>query len=176
MELPNSVALVLRRIAQIEGAPRTAASISNADPFESFVATARQRPKNSAHLDGLISRVAQRWRLDGALVKAVVANESSFDSSATSVTGAMGLMQLEPATASELGISDPYDAAQNLNGGARYLRGLLDRFGQNLPLALAAYNAGPHAVEKYGGIPPYAETRAYVQNVLASYREYKKGR
>lgn len=82
-------------------------------------------------------------------------------------------MQLEPATAAELGVSDAYDPEQNITGGTRYIRGLLDRFRGDVPLAIAAYNAGPGAVEKYGGIPPYAETRAYVDNVLESYRRYK---
>lgn len=82
-------------------------------------------------------------------------------------------MQLEPATAAELGVTDAYNPEQNIDGGTRYIRGLLDRFRGDVPLALAAYNAGPGAVEKYGGIPPYAETRAYVDNVLESYRRYK---
>lgn len=106
-------------------------------------------------------------------MKAVVANESAFDPRATSPAGAQGLMQLEPATALELGVADAYDPGQNIEGGTRYIRGLLDRFHGDTALALAAYNAGPGAVEKYGGIPPYAETRAYVDNVLESYRRYK---
>ena len=85
-------------------------------------------------------------------------------------------MQLEPATAAGLGVSDPYDPIQNLSGGTRYFRGLLDRFHGDLRRAVAAYNAGPYAVEKYGGVPPYAETRAYVEAVLQSYRRYKEQR
>ena len=123
--------------------------------------------------DDLIAASAARWRVDKALVKAIVANESAFDPRATSVTGAQGLMQLEPETAAGLGVGDAYDPSQNVNGGTRYLRGLLDRFHGDTSLAIAAYNAGPGAVEKYGGVPPYAETRAYVENVLESYRRYK---
>jgi len=125
------------------------------------------------HFDGLIASSAAQWHVDKALVKAIVANESAFDPRATSATGAQGLMQLEPATAAELGVTDAYDPQQNVNGGTRYLRGLLDRFRGDTLRAVAAYNAGPGAVEKYGGIPPYAETRAYVDNVLESYRRYK---
>lgn len=106
-------------------------------------------------------------------MKAIVANESAFNPRATSAAGAQGLMQLEPATAAELGVTDAYDPQQNVNGGTRYIRGLLDRFHGDTLRAVAAYNAGPGAVEKYGGVPPYAETRAYVDNVLESYRRYK---
>jgi len=150
----------LRRIEQIDPAqgPEMAA------PFPALPA---------GDFDGLIASSAAAWHVDKALVKAVVANESAFNSRATSATGAQGLMQLEPATAGQLGVTDAYDPAQNVNGGTRYIRGLLDRFRGDVPLAIAAYNAGPGAVEKYGGIPPYAETRAYVENVLESYRRYK---
>ncbi len=116
------------------------------------------------------------WQVDPALIKAVIANESGFNANATSKTGAQGLMQLMPDTAASLGVRDAYDPVQNVAGGTRYLRGLLDRFGGNMPLAVAAYNAGPGAVEKYGGVPPYAETRNYVQNVLASFNSYSSGR
>ena len=103
----------------------------------------------------------------------MIANESGFDANATSKVGAQGLMQLMPGTASSLGVRDPYDPGQNVAGGTRYLRGLLDRFGGDARLAVAAYNAGPGAVEKYGDVPPYAETQNYVQNVLASYEKYR---
>ena len=102
------------------------------------------------------------------MIEAIIENESAFDSKATSSAGARGLMQLMPQTADALGVTDSYDATQNIRGGTRYLRSLLDRFGK-VELAVAAYNAGPEAVQKYGGIPPYEETRSYVRNVLASY-------
>ena len=124
-------------------------------------------------IERLVAANASAWGVDPALVKAIIANESGFDANATSRTGAQGLMQLEPATAASLCVTDAYDPAQNVWGGTRYMRGLLDRFHGDLRLAVAAYNAGPGAVEKYGGVPPYAQTQNYVQNVLSSYRRYR---
>jgi len=134
-----------------------------------------------AHLEGqrdprpfreLVEEAARRHGLDPSLVHAVVQAESGYNPYATSPAGAQGLMQLMPATARALGVRDPYDPAQNVEAGARYLRGLLDRFG-DVRLALAAYNAGPGAVQRYGGVPPYAETRAYVERVLATWRRLR---
>jgi soluble lytic murein transglycosylase-like protein len=130
-------------------------------------------PVPPEEIDRLVSANAATWNVDPSLIKAIIANESGFNANATSGAGAQGLMQLMPGTASGLGVSNSYDPAQNVWGGTRYIKGLLDRFGGNTELAVAAYNAGPGAVEKYSGIPPYAETRNYVQNVLASYEKYK---
>jgi soluble lytic murein transglycosylase-like protein len=116
-----------------------------------------------------VEEAARRYGLDPALVDAVVRAESGYDPSATSPAGAMGLMQLMPATARALGVADPYDPVQNVHGGVRYLRGLVDRFG-DVTLALAAYNAGPGAVARHGGVPPYPETRAYVERVLRAWQ------
>ena len=110
-------------------------------------------------------------RVSPALVKAVIAAESSFDQLAVSAKGAQGLMQLMPATAAELGVTDAFSADQNVAGGARYLREMLDRY-DDLGSAIAAYNAGPTAVDRYRGIPPYPETRDYVKRVLTYYRHY----
>jgi len=121
--------------------------------------------------DGLILLTSLEHNVPPALVKAVIAAESLFDSDALSRKGAQGLMQLMPTTASELGVSDPFSADQNVRGGVRYLREMLDRYG-DMRLALAAYNAGPSAVDRYRGIPPYQETRAYVQRVMTYYRHY----
>ena len=121
--------------------------------------------------DPLIGQAAQAHRLPPALVKAVIAAESDFDPRAVSRAGAQGLMQLMPTTAAVLGVADPLEPAQNVHGGVSYLRSLLDRYG-DLTRALAAYNAGPEAVDHYGGVPPYHETRAYVDRVLTYYRHY----
>jgi soluble lytic murein transglycosylase len=121
--------------------------------------------------DGLIRLTAMEHDVSPALVKAVIAAESRFNSGAVSHKGAQGLMQLMPATAAQLGVDDPFAAADNVRGGVRYLREMLDRYG-DMGRALAAYNAGPTAVDHYRGIPPYPETRAYVQRVMTYYRHY----
>lgn len=121
--------------------------------------------------DGLILLTAREHGVPPALVKAVIAAESLFDPDAVSHKGAQGLMQLMPSTASKLGVEDPFAADQNVSGGVRYLREMLDRYG-DMGRALAAYNAGPKAVDRYRGIPPYPETRAYVQRVMTYYRDY----
>jgi len=116
-------------------------------------------------LESLISHWAQQFDLDKALIKAVIKVESDFDPQVVSHKGAQGLMQLMPGTARELGVSNPLNPADSIYGGSFYLRKMLNSFGSNLDLALAAYNAGPNTVRKYGGIPPYAETRNYVKRV-----------
>lgn len=129
-------------------------------------ATATAATASSAY-DAEILEAAQRYGVDATLVKAVVKNESGFDARATSKAGAQGLMQLMPGTAAGLGVTDAYDPAQSIDAGTRYLKAQLDRFGGDATLAVAAYNAGPNAVARYGGVPPYAETQAYVRRVLA---------
>lgn len=119
-----------------------------------------------------IARHASRQQLHPALVRAVIKAESDFDPLAVSKTGAMGLMQLMPQTAMEVGVDNPYDPEDNIGGGTKYLRYLLDRFDGNLSLALAAYNAGMHRVERHRGVPPIQETREYVTKVLRLYRAF----
>jgi soluble lytic murein transglycosylase-like protein len=120
-----------------------------------------------------VDQVSRKYGLDPVLVHAVIQQESGYRPEAVSRSGAIGLMQLMPATAAGLGVTNPRDPAQNLDGGARYLSEQIQRFGGNVALALAAYNAGPGAVQKYGGIPPYAETRQYVRNILKNYLTQK---
>jgi len=121
--------------------------------------------------DDVIRAAAQREGLDEHLVRAVVEAESGFNPQAVSPAGAKGLMQLMDETAESLGVKDPFDPVANVSGGVRFLRAMVDRF-QSIPLALAAYNAGPGVVEKYGGVPPYGETRSYVSRILQLQRQY----
>jgi soluble lytic murein transglycosylase len=130
----------------------------------------RKAPRVKSY-DLMIVEAARAHGVPPALVKAVIASESSFNPRAVSAKGAQGLMQLMPATARSLGVEKPLHVEQNLDGGVRYLRSLMDRYG-DWSRALAAYNAGPRAVDRYGGIPPYAETREYVDRVLTYYRRY----
>lgn len=118
----------------------------------------------------MIQDAAKKHSLDGRLLEALVSVESSFNPTAVSKAGAKGLTQLMPGTAAALGVTDPFDPAQNLAGGAKYLSQMLKQFDGNTELALAAYNAGPGAVKRHGGIPPFSETRSYVQNVMARYK------
>jgi soluble lytic murein transglycosylase-like protein len=128
-------------------------------------------PRNDESFDPLIRTASRTHGVPAALVKAVIAAESSFDASAVSPKGAMGLMQLMPGTARDLGVDDAFHSEQNVQGGTRYLRELYDRYGDWLR-TLAAYNAGPEAVDRYDGVPPYSETREYVKRVLSYYRRF----
>lgn len=122
-----------------------------------------------AHIDGLIERLAPSYALEPELVKAVVHVESSYRTDARSSKNAQGLMQLIPATQRRFGVTDPWDAEQNLRGGMTYLSWLMGQFEGRVPLVLAAYNAGENAVLKYNGVPPYTETRNYVGKVRRHY-------
>jgi soluble lytic murein transglycosylase-like protein len=131
--------------------------------------------RNIARFSPMIDEVARRTRLYPELLHAVVRAESSYDPNAVSRAGAVGLMQLMPATARRYGVTNSRDPKANLEGGARYLRHLLTRYRNNLKLALAAYNAGENAVKKYGNrVPPFPETQQYVKRVIAYYRQNRK--
>ncbi|HTU83142.1 MAG TPA: lytic transglycosylase domain-containing protein [Candidatus Acidoferrales bacterium] len=125
-----------------------------------------------SELHGLVAGASQSSGVPQGLVRAVLMAESAGDPSAVSTAGAQGLMQLMPGTSASCGIANPFDPTENVQCGAGYLRSLLDRYHGNITLAVAAYNAGPGAVDRYGGVPPYAETQAYVARVLSAYRSY----
>ena len=129
----------------------------------------QQARRSGGDVLALLRDAASRNRLDPALVRAVVAVESAFRTDAVSPKGAQGLMQLMPATAAALGVRDAFDPAQNLDGGARHLGALVRSYGGDLTKALAAYNAGEGAVARYGGVPPYRETKDYLAKVLKRY-------
>lgn len=133
----------------------------------------RKLGENISQYDELIMKASGRYNVEPALVKAIIKAESNFNHRAVSRKGAKGLMQLMPATASSLQVRDSFHPENNIEGGVKYVRYLLNFFNGNLPLALAAYNAGENAVLRYGGIPPYRETQTYVRRVLSYLDRFK---
>ncbi|MFW5969910.1 MAG: lytic transglycosylase domain-containing protein [Halofilum sp. (in: g-proteobacteria)] len=129
--------------------------------------------RRQARIETPVQRLAERYGTDHLLIKAIIAVESCFDPKAVSRVGARGLMQLMPYTASAVGVEDSFDVHENLRGGVEYFKRMHERYGGNTSFALAAYNAGPKAVDRHDGIPPYPETRAYVRRVLERWREYR---
>ena len=127
---------------------------------------AESAPAPVIDIDTFIATAASRYGISEELIAAIIEAESEFNPRAVSRRGAQGLMQLMPETAATLGVNDPFDPRANIDGGVRHLRALMDRFDNNLPLALAAYNAGEVAVIKHRGVPPYRETRGYVDRIL----------
>jgi soluble lytic murein transglycosylase-like protein len=142
-----------------------AAELERIEPEEVFGDSAQREA--DVPYSAQIRNAAGTYGLDPALVASVIAVESNFDSRAVSKKSALGLMQLRPETAAQMAVRNAFDPVQNIDGGTRYLKQLLDRYGQNLTLALAAYNAGPKRVDYYHGIPPLAETRSYINRVIA---------
>ena len=142
-------------------------ALTTASASTTIPEVSRNAPK--AQILAMIDKVAKKHGVDQKLVRALVRQESGFNPNATSHCGAQGLMQLMPATAKGLGVTDAYNPVQNVEGGVKYLKGLLNKYNGNVILALAAYNAGPGAVDKYGNVPPYKETQNYVKSILANY-------
>ncbi len=159
----------------IKKAPRETVQTGNPSPEDALqkssdgkqttTAPKRERPPLPPYHQ-MILRAASRHALEPALIRAVIMAESSYNPRAVSNRGAKGLMQLMPATAAELGVVDSFDPEQNINGGAKYLRKLMDRFDNDVRLALAAYNAGSRYVRKYNGVPPFQATRHYINKVI----------
>jgi soluble lytic murein transglycosylase-like protein len=181
-----SIDAAMARIGEIRAlestlVPGPAATVAqpSAQPFSQVLAqakaggnTAQGLPAQAQQFLPQVQEAAARHGVDPALIEAVIQQESGWNPQATSTSGAAGLMQLMPATAQGLGVSDPYDPAQSIDAGARYLRGQLDRYHGDVRLALAAYNAGPGAVAQYGGVPPYPETQRYVAAVLENMQRF----
>ncbi len=145
-------------------------------PYETyyFDAVIDLSGEDTRDYDEHIRNMCVRYTLDFRLVRAIIKAESNFSRNAVSARGAMGLMQLMPRTAEEMGVRHPFDPEENIRGGTRYLKELSRRFRNNLPLALAAYNAGPETVRRYSGIPPCRETRHYLKKVMKFYSGYRK--
>lgn len=137
-------------------------SVSNNQMFASTTPTSSR-----SKLGGIIEEMSQKYNIPSSLLTKVIQVESNFDEKAVSSAGAMGLMQLMPGTARDLGVRNPFDPRENIEGGAKYLSQMLNKYG-NTAIALAAYNAGPGNVDKYGGIPPFKETQNYVKKILSN--------
>jgi soluble lytic murein transglycosylase len=143
--------------------------------YQLYIKEMPKRPEaiaDSSHYDTLIDEASRQYDLSFSLIKAIIRAESAFNPKAVSSKGAMGLMQIMPENLETLQVNDPFNPKQNIMGGSRYFKFLLDRFEGKVPLALAAYNAGPAAVDTYRDIPPYPETKAYVQRVMKFFHAY----
>jgi soluble lytic murein transglycosylase-like protein len=152
-----------------EGRARTAFFLSNKNRI---IRPAASRKVSPLELETVVQEAGRHYNLPPTLIKAVIRVESNFVDTATSPKGAQGLMQLMPGTAEELQVRNPYDIRENIWAGTRYLSILLDKFGYRLPLALAAYNAGPQRVEKHQDIPPIKETQGFVRDVCVNFLQY----
>jgi len=158
----------------LQAATVSADAAANPAPGLQDAAQVTGEGAQSGEYEALINQAAQRNNLDPALLHGLIQQESGFDASAQSGAGASGLTQLMPGTAASMGVANPRNPAESIEGGARYLGQLMSQFGGNTTDALAAYNAGPGAVAQYGGVPPYAETQSYVTSVLANAESYRQ--
>ena len=140
-----------------------------------FKTSGREPTEYIREYEGLIQQASERFSVDPFLIKAVIKAESDFDYQAVSTKGAQGLMQLMPETAEDMKVGDPFNPEENIFGGTRYLSLLLERYKNDKNLALAAYNAGPERVEEYKGVPPFTETRQFIEMVLNYYEAYQNG-
>ena len=160
------LSLLEKLIARLEAKNQSSASSTTGTQTASTTSTGQAATGNFA---SLINQASQKYNVDPGLVQAVIKAESNFNPNAVSSAGAQGLMQLMPGTARGLGVTNSLDPAQNIDGGVHFLSNLLSHYNGNVRLAVAAYNAGPGAVDKYNGIPPYQETQTYVTRVLGYY-------
>jgi soluble lytic murein transglycosylase-like protein len=190
-----SVDTAVARVSQLEaliaaagaGSPSPAAATATSTSFDqqltqatsaqtatSTTSTTADVGSGSVPYEQQIDAAAAQYGIDPAVLKGLIKQESGFNPDAGSPAGAQGLTQLMPGTASAMGVTNLHDPAQSIDGGAHYLKMQLDRFGGDYSKALAAYNAGPGAVQRYGGVPPYSETQNYVKNVLGFAQQYRQ--